>query len=291
MRHLRTGARCTAMARLAGIALVLLLVLGDSSDAQPKAKPLRDQDIAAMVKAGLAESVILLSIEANPCDFDISAAQLIVLKNQNVSDSIIHAMLAAESKKRGTSRIDTGSPGAGTIEKAATRFPIFPVDFFAEAFTSSGQGAARVPQGSVFVGSGRLRFESTDAKTTIVDPLTFTGYVLMAGKPAKVVPRFEGVLGIMNQNGLSRYLLPVNPQSPCEYWMGVVCKNLGSDMLQGRAATKWELTHYSEDESWATYAWVDVRLHIVSKRQYEQNTVELRNITEGPQPIGLFQLP
>jgi hypothetical protein len=260
-------------------------------------KPLHDEDIVALARAGLPDSTILLAIEANTCEFDVSPGQLIELRKQHVTDAVIRAMLAAETRRRGNSpRAAAGASAAGYPATPATpEVPdhrsraVFPVDFFAQQFIA--QGGRTVSVGTVYVGRGRLRLE-TEHQTVLIDPATLTGYVWHADQPAKVIPRFEGIRGTQNQNGLSRYLLPVDPDQLCQEWINVECHRLGPESLQGRRALKWQITEYFDDESTAaSFVWVDERLHLVSKRQAGQHTEELRNIIERRQPAGLFEPP
>ena len=249
-----------------------------------------------MVKAGLDESVILLTIEASPVDFETAPDALIALKKQNVSEVIIRAMLAAEAKTSNPASSNAGSLPAAAAQNSLPGFPVFPVDFSAEQFAFSAASGKWSPLGKLFVGKGRLRFDAalgqTPSPTTIVDSVHLVGYVLVPGKPVEVIPHFEGIRGVVNQGGLSKYLLPVDPEKPCSHWLDVQCKALGTESLEGRSTTKWEITQASfEDQSWISYLWTDVRLHIVSKRQFRQDFVELRNIVEGPQPAALFQVP
>ena len=67
--------------------------------AQNNAKPLTNDDVAAMVKGGLPETTIINAINAQDSNFDVSAAALIKLKQQAVNAKIMDAMLAAANKK------------------------------------------------------------------------------------------------------------------------------------------------------------------------------------------------
>lgn len=109
--------------RLRCLATVLLLAAVVSSAALPlmpaasaqtpnapqDKKPLTNADIIRMVKSGLAETVVLSAIEANDSQFDVSADALITLKTAGVSQKIIEAILASESRRRGNP-----SPRQGT---------------------------------------------------------------------------------------------------------------------------------------------------------------------------------
>jgi hypothetical protein len=67
--------------------------------AQDNAKPLTNDDVAAMVKGGLPETTIINAINAQDSNFDVSATALIKLKQQAVNAKIMDAMLAAANKK------------------------------------------------------------------------------------------------------------------------------------------------------------------------------------------------
>lgn len=62
-------------------------------------KPLTNADVISMVKAGLAESTIILSIQHSPTVFDISPQGLISLQRQGVPHMVLDAMISAESEK------------------------------------------------------------------------------------------------------------------------------------------------------------------------------------------------
>ena len=69
-------------------------------NAQQDKKPLTNTDIIRMVKSGFAETVVVSAIEANDSGFDVSADALINLKAAGVSQNVIEAMLASESRRR-----------------------------------------------------------------------------------------------------------------------------------------------------------------------------------------------
>lgn len=81
---------------------------------KPAKKPLSNADVIAMVKAGLAESTIVLAIQKNggSTDFDTSPQALISLKDQGVPQKVLDAMLTAGTEK-------TAIP-AGPTDRAAT---------------------------------------------------------------------------------------------------------------------------------------------------------------------------
>jgi len=81
--------------------------------AQPEKKTLTNADVVSMVKAGLAESTVVLAIEQNPSKFDTSPSALIELKNQGVPSAIIEAMMRAGDSAPASSESlpAAGAPG------------------------------------------------------------------------------------------------------------------------------------------------------------------------------------
>ncbi len=65
---------------------------GETSSPVAQAK-LRNGDVVEMVKAGLAEEVIVAKLQGSPCSFDTSPAALTVLKSAQVPKAVILAMI------------------------------------------------------------------------------------------------------------------------------------------------------------------------------------------------------
>jgi hypothetical protein len=78
--------------------------------AQQEHKRLTNSDVVGMVKAGLAESTILLAIEQNQSEFDTSPAALVELKNQGVSTAVLEAMMRARDSEPAPSERPGPSP-------------------------------------------------------------------------------------------------------------------------------------------------------------------------------------
>jgi hypothetical protein len=96
------------------LSTVALLALGASLVlAQGEQKPMINDDVVAMVKAGLPEDVIVSAIQAQATNFDGSAAALVELNKQGVSSKVLQAMLAEAGKHRDTAgATPAGGPGA-----------------------------------------------------------------------------------------------------------------------------------------------------------------------------------
>jgi len=69
-----------------------------ASASQPVSTGLSTDDILAMVKAGLGEDVIILAIRQDDKAFDLSALQLVQLKQSGVSDNILKVMLDPQAE-------------------------------------------------------------------------------------------------------------------------------------------------------------------------------------------------
>jgi len=73
-----------------------LLALGQTK------KPLTNDDVVQMVKAGFDEATIVKAIQANETNFDASVDALVALRTAGASKPIIDAMLEAEARKKDT---------------------------------------------------------------------------------------------------------------------------------------------------------------------------------------------
>jgi hypothetical protein len=93
--------------------------------------------------------------------------------------------------------------------------------------------------------------------------------------------------------GLYAFVHPADADNACAEWMqrpgteGETCRNLGRETISGRSTIKYELSCYGE----VCRLWIDRNLHALVKRETAWNSTELRNITEGPQPPNLFEIP
>jgi hypothetical protein len=62
--------------------------------------PLTNNDVVKMVKSGLPDATIVNTIATSDTQFDLSSAGLQALSQSGVSNKVVRAMLAAESKKK-----------------------------------------------------------------------------------------------------------------------------------------------------------------------------------------------
>lgn len=90
------------MTRLTDLCVTMLILLSSvaSAYAQSGRAAMTNDDVEQMLSQGLTEDVVVEAISANEVRFDVSPSGLLALKKANVSDRVVQAMLAAESKKR-----------------------------------------------------------------------------------------------------------------------------------------------------------------------------------------------
>jgi hypothetical protein len=89
--------------RMHSLGCSLLLAVGLGAGAQPGQKaPLTNQDVARMVQAGLAEPVIVETIQANPGNYDTTPDGLIALKQAGVTQKEMSAILASQHAAGGS---------------------------------------------------------------------------------------------------------------------------------------------------------------------------------------------
>jgi hypothetical protein len=79
------------------VTIVLAVLAAPVTCLAEAAKALTNQDVVQMVKAGLPESTILLSIKNTPTDFKTAPTDLIALKKAGVSQAVLDAMLVKGS--------------------------------------------------------------------------------------------------------------------------------------------------------------------------------------------------
>jgi hypothetical protein len=133
---------------------ILLLILEALSAGQQSQKPLTNDDVIAMVRKKLPESVIVSAIQAGPGKFNTSTNELIRLNTAGVTEKELNAMLATSGK---------GTPGA-TASPAKTNS-----DQSADAMSAS---KSHMPRATVTQGTStqELKLEKTQLAETKTKP-------------------------------------------------------------------------------------------------------------------------
>lgn len=86
-------------------ALFFFLVFGVTVAFAQSKKPLTNDDVIQMVKAGFTEQTITDAIKADKTTFDTSVQGLVAMKNAGVSQKVIDAMLEATADKKATTPV------------------------------------------------------------------------------------------------------------------------------------------------------------------------------------------
>ncbi|GAC1436453.1 MAG: hypothetical protein NVS1B11_25920 [Terriglobales bacterium] len=158
--------------------------------------------------------------------------------------------------------------------------------FSAEMVEKSKTGGSSTRK--MYVCPNRLRLEGLPQQPgMLVDLGAGTTYMLLVKEKMYMV--MKDAKGQMMQ-GMS-LLAPADPKDPCATWKktvpGLTCTKIGIETLNGRSVEKWEGTRGGEKDS----MWFDPKIGFIVKLDDKERTIELRNIQEGQQPAGLFDIP
>lgn len=88
----------------------LLLLVPQLTMGQSVTTEITNSDVISMAQAGISEETIILAIQRGPIKFDTSPQGLIALKKAGISDRLLNAMLASDSKTSSRNSIQTKSP-------------------------------------------------------------------------------------------------------------------------------------------------------------------------------------
>ncbi len=105
--------------------LILAVAMGGclTATAQKSGKPLTNDDVIAMVKKKLPESVIVSAIQSGPSKFDTSSNQLIRLNAAGVTEKELNAILAAAGNGTTGPAASAGGADAGAATVSKSRMP------------------------------------------------------------------------------------------------------------------------------------------------------------------------
>lgn len=164
----------------------------------------------------------------------------------------------------------------------------------------------------VYVGATKMRLQVFDngqpEVSMIWDGAQKTTTLVMDKNHSYIAGNSPILAAMLNRSGaptLVRIFKPTNASDPCTDWNAAVlpyqdstkppphftCQAAGLDMVDGRPAKKWSVVTTQGSKKEAGYAWIDSKLHVVSKSKDSTGTVELKNVKEGSQPDAVFQVP
>jgi hypothetical protein len=157
-------------------------------------------------------------------------------------------------------------------------------------------GKTEVSQGKIYVGDGKMRFESADkgdprrSGVFIMDMNTSTAQVLMPQQHMYMEMPGES----MENRGMYGFFRSGDVENACADWLklkrnqGATCQKVGDEPVSGRSTVKYEGTNTHGEKS---TVWLDSKLRFPVKWQDSKNGGEMRNVQEGSQPASLFAIP
>lgn len=166
----------------------------------------------------------------------------------------------------------------------------------------------------IYVGSTKLRFETLENGQPaggVIWDFTTQAMTFVLDKQQAYIGGSNNALvtRMMTQSGapsLWRLFRPMSSSDPCTSWNALVksyarydttrtrqltCTSLGSEAVNGRAASKWAVTSTGGGRTETGTVWIDSRLRVVSKSQDSTGTMQMVNVQEGPQPASVFAIP
>jgi hypothetical protein len=165
--------------------------------------------------------------------------------------------------------------------------PALAQQFSADLVRQKPQGAATT---KVSVSGDKMRLEVTGQ--------TKPSYVIMdLAKQTTLMVLPDTKTYIVSPPGRTPASIPFfhidDPENACPAWEKSIaqpgtCKKLGADTVNTRSTVKYSGNGGPGDTG---TAWVDSKLHFVTKWEGQKSVAELQNIQEGPQPASLFEVP
>jgi hypothetical protein len=141
----------------------------------------------------------------------------------------------------------------------------------------------------VYMSHGKVRIEpASDKSIGLLDLDAGTSIILDTDRKTYI----EQPPGMARQNVAS---FRTADNTPCVKNLNGTgtgtCKQVGTEMINGRKAEKWEIVQTIAGQTVTAHLWLDSQWHLRLKQEALGMTGELLNIKEGPQPASLFEIP
>ena len=167
----------------------------------------------------------------------------------------------------------------------------------------------------LYVGANKIRFQQLEngqlAGGAIWDAANRSMIIVIDQQHAYIggsnSPLAAATLNSAGAPAMWQFFRPSTASDPCTAWNSIdipiarrdtaakphfTCRSLGNDAVNGRPAHKWAVTSTVHGRTQSGTAWIDNRLHVVTRSQDQDGSaMELRNIAEGPQPDAVFAIP
>lgn len=183
-------------------------------------------------------------------------------------------------------------------------------EFSADVVTTPAKGSNTT---RVYVGRSKIRLETLangqPYEGMIWDGTRNSATIVMDKNHSYISGNSSPVIAaLLNGSGaptMLRIFAPTNSSDPCSDWNNAVlrfrdsthtpphfvCHSLGSDAVNGRPAEKFAVSTTTNGKTQSGYAWIDSRLHVVSRSKDNNSQMDLQNVHEGPQPAAEFEVP
>ena len=168
--------------------------------------------------------------------------------------------------------------------------------FSADLVETHDDGTATAPAGKLRVFNDKVRFETPDHVDGffLVDEENRAAYF---ARPAERV-----FMEARQSTRLTQVFVPVDPDNPCRQWQTMAkvaaaaeagdpwrCEHLSEEVIEGRRAAAYRAILPSGSHF---VGWIDPELKFPLRIKLEDGaTIVVRNIQQGPQPEGLFEIP
>ena len=179
-----------------------------------------------------------------------------------------------------------GATGFGTSKVVAA----FPIEFSAEAVLNSG--SETIPFALLYVNAGNIRWDVKSGGTRALisveksDMWTlFLDSKIAVHSGTDVLSTSKKPVGMLDTTG------PYDIANPCSQFPRTSCTRVGPDLVSGRTCTKWAVAKIVNDAPKQSTFCIDETLHFPLYVIDDSGRIELTNISEKPQPEGLFQIP
>lgn len=156
------------------------------------------------------------------------------------------------------------------------------------------QPKERPMKGKMYMGGGKMRMDMTHEggkMSMITDPAKKTTYVVMHDQQMYMEMGLDGNMrGGPMGGGPKMPDVKAFSDNPCAGRAGVTCKQVGTEMMNGRMCDKWEFA--SANKSEAGTVWMDQKTRWPIKSVHADGGVmEFTNFVDGPQAASLFAPP
>jgi hypothetical protein len=181
MPPIRVTSRRTRFVRVLLVIVVSLLavLVGPLSRTRGSAQDaLTNDSVIGMVKAGLAESVIIQKIRASPRKFDTSTDGLIKLKAAGVPDKVVEAMISGGAPA--VAATSPADPAIAHVSAAGTR-PLKPARGEMETSVAPFAGSRQ----EIVLPAPRAEYRTSDKQPVFSTNLTAEQWALVRLKPGK----------------------------------------------------------------------------------------------------------